>query len=260
MSLVLLLLTSCRHDRKQYTEAITCRDSVPQMTTYDITSLVSDSGVVRYRIVAPRWDVYDRLNPSRWSFEEGVYLEKFTDSLTIDATVKADTAYYYDQDELWELRGHVHIENLDDDVFDTSLLFWNQEKERVWSDEFIRIRKANGSIITGYGFTSNQQFTNYRIHNTQGTFPVDEESGAPRTDSGEVIADSAIVGTDENPRPTKSQPTGVSAVNSVQPAAKQAEAVPQSRPTFEKVEPASSTGKDRSSGRKPISKPKPVID
>ena len=200
---LLFFFSSCGHDHKQYTDAITCRDSVPQMTTYDITSLVSDSGVVRYKIVTSRWDVYDRLDPSRWSFEEGVYLEKFTDSLTIDATVKADTAYYYDKEKLWELRGHVHIENLDDEIFDTSILFWNQSTERVWSDEFITIRKANGSVVTGFGFTSNQQFTNYSIRNTQGTFPVEEQSNAPRNANGEIVADSTVVGTASSPTPAE---------------------------------------------------------
>ena len=63
--------------------------------------------------------MYDRLVPSRWTFEQGIYLEKFNDSLCIDAVIVADTAYYYDKEELWELRGNVHIENENDEEFDT---------------------------------------------------------------------------------------------------------------------------------------------
>lgn len=193
---VALLLFSCNHGKKQYTDAITCRDSIPGMTTYDIVSLVSDSGIVRYKIIAARWDIYDRLDPPKWAFEEGVYLEKFADSLTIDAIVKADTAYYFEKDELWELHGHVHIENLQDELFDTDLLFWNQKTERVWSEHFIRIVQKD-RIITGFGFTSNQQFDRYTIRNTQGIFPIDDKT-VNRNKDGEVIADSTIYGNEED--------------------------------------------------------------
>ena len=194
MLTVALLSFSCNHGKKQYTDAITCRDSVPGMTTYDIVTLVSDSGVVRYKIIADRWDVYDQLNPSMWSFEEGIYLERFADSLTVDATVKADTAYYYDKKKLWELRGHVHIENLQGEIFDTELLFWDQDREKVWSDLFIRIQQKE-RVITGYGFTSNSQFDRYTIRNTQGIFPIDEEK-ARDTSVHEVTADSVVTGTE----------------------------------------------------------------
>jgi len=190
LTVALLLFSSCSRSNKQYTDAITNRDSVPGLITYDIETLISDSGVVRYRILADRWDVYDQLTPPKWAFEEGVYLEKFSDSLTINATVRADTAYYYDQTKLWELYGDVHIENLEGEVFDTDTLFWNQDTERVWSDAYIRIEKANGTVVTGYGFTSNQQFTVYSIRRTKGIFPIEERDTAPRNADGEIVADS----------------------------------------------------------------------
>lgn len=193
LTIALLVFTSCSRNNKQYTDAVTNRDSVPGLTTYDIETLISDSGVVRYRILTDRWDVYDQLKPSKWAFEEGVYLEKFSDSLTINATVRADTAYYYDQSKLWELYGSVHIENLEGEIFDTDTLFWNQDTERVWSDAYIRIEKANGTVVTGYGFTSNQQFTDYRIRRTQGIFPIEENDRATRNAAGEIVADSTNV-------------------------------------------------------------------
>ena len=48
-----------------------------------------------------------------------------------------------------------------------------QGKEKVYSDRFIRIQQID-KILTGYGFTSNQQFTDYVINNTAGIFPVED--------------------------------------------------------------------------------------
>lgn len=169
------------------TDAITNRDSVPIMVTRDVSTYISDSGVVRYKIITDEWQVFDRLEPSRWTFEKGIYLEKFDNDLAIEATIVADTAYYFDKEELWELRGNVHIENEQDEQFDTQLLFWNQKTKKVYSDRYIRIRQQK-RIITGVGFTSNQDFTNYTIKQTQGIFPIKEEQFTP-TDSTAVASD-----------------------------------------------------------------------
>jgi LPS export ABC transporter protein LptC len=159
------------------------------MITYGVSTYVSDSGVVRYKIVTDEWKVFDRLTPSRWTFERGVYLEKYDNSLDVDATIVADTAYYYDKEELWELRGNVHIENEQDEEFDTQLLFWNQKTKRVYSDLYIHIRQQK-RIITGVGFTSNQDFTNYTIKQTQGIFPIKEEQ--PHVDEPLVAASDTL--------------------------------------------------------------------
>lgn len=172
---MLFLSASCSKGKEPVSAAITNRDSVPVMVTRDVATYISDSGVVRYKIIADEWQVFDRLDPSMWTFEQGVYLEKFNNDLSIEATIVADTAYYYDKEELWELRGNVHIENEQDEQFDTQLLYWNQKTKKVYSDLYIRIRQQK-RIITGIGFTSNQEFTNYTIKQTQGIFPISEDA------------------------------------------------------------------------------------
>lgn len=91
----------------------------------------------------------------------------------MDASIKADTAYYYEKQKLWELRSNVSIKNRKGEKFDTELLFWNQNTQKVYSDKYIRIEQED-KIITGYGFESNQQLTQYIIHNSGGVFPINE--------------------------------------------------------------------------------------
>lgn len=188
---MLFLFPSCSKKKQIITDAVTNRDSVPIMTTRDVSTYISDSGVVRYKIVTDEWKVFDRLDPSMWTFEEGIYLEKFNNDMEIEATIEADTAYYYDKKELWELRGNVHIENEQDEQFDTQLLFWNQQTKKVYSDQYIRIRQQK-RVITGVGFTSNQEFTNYTIKQTQGVFPIKEENRQAK-DSVAVASDTLVI-------------------------------------------------------------------
>lgn len=171
--IMLLLFPACTSKKKELGEAILERDSLPGMKTFGVSTLISDSGITRYKLDAEEWFIYDKKNPPYWSFEKGVYLEKFDSVFNIDASIKADTAYYYERQKLWELRGHVFIKNQKGEKFETQLLFWNQNTQKVYSDKFIRIEQED-KIITGYGFESNQQMTKYVINNTEGIFPIRE--------------------------------------------------------------------------------------
>ena len=72
------------------------------------------------------------------------------------------------------MRSNVHIRSQRGDKFDTDLLFWDEKQERVYSDKFIRIEQED-KIITGYGFESNQQMTEYQIYNNTGIFTVEDQ-------------------------------------------------------------------------------------
>ena len=183
---MLLLFPSCGGKKKITGDAITERDSMAVMQTSGVTTLISDSGVTRYRVNTEEWLVFDRKKPSYWAFEKGVYLEKFDSLFHIDASIKADTAYYYEKKKLWELRSNVHIRSQRGDKFDTDLLFWDEKQERVYSDKFIRIEQED-KIITGYGFESNQQMTEYQIYNNTGIFTVEDTAPA---DSTKAVANS----------------------------------------------------------------------
>ncbi len=179
---MLLLFSSCNDKKKALGAAITERDSLPVLNTLGVTSLISDSGVTRYRIKTEEWLVYDRKRPSYWAFEKGVYLEQFDSLLHVEASIKADTAYYYDREKLWKLMGHVDIRNRKGERFNTELLYWNQNDRKVYSDKFIRIQQPD-RIITGYGFDSNEQMTVYVIHNIGAVINVDDSAPVAPPDS-----------------------------------------------------------------------------
>lgn len=174
-TVMFLLFPACSEKSDKGNIPVTNRDSLPVMRTTGVESFISDSGVIRYKIIAEEWIIYDRLDPPFWAFEKGIYLEQFNEEFAPEATIKADTAYYYDKKKLWELRSNVHIENQKQEKFDTDLLFWDEQKQEVYSDKRIRIEQAD-KVIVGYGFESNQQLTDYVIHNTEGIFYFEEDT------------------------------------------------------------------------------------
>ncbi len=172
---VFLLLVACSHrDVKLRTAAVQDRSLIPVLNSDEVTTLISDSGITRYRISASKWQIYDKAQPPYWEFPKGIYLEKFNDSLAIEETIKADYAYYNDQSHVWHLKGNVHAVNQNNEQFDTPDLYWDQDQEKIYSDSTITITKAR-SIINGVGFTANQSMTNYTIHHPTGVIPIEED-------------------------------------------------------------------------------------
>ena len=70
-------LISCSEEHEHMAPAIRDRDSVPVMTTYGVNTLISDSGVIKYRIVTEQWEVNENKKPSRWTFNKGILLTQF---------------------------------------------------------------------------------------------------------------------------------------------------------------------------------------
>ena len=188
---MLLLFPSCGDKQKAVGEAITERDSMPMMQTMGVTTLISDSGVTRYRVNTEEWQVFDRKRPPHWAFEKGIYLEQFDSIFDIEASIKADTAYYYNKDRLWKLMGNVDIQNRKGERFNTELLFWNEATQKVYSDRFIRIQQPD-RIITGHGFDSNQQMTAYKIRNIEGIFYVDDQAGTTQSELKPVAPQDSV--------------------------------------------------------------------
>ena len=199
--MLLLLSASCSKENKEVVEVAFDPESTYTMRTTDMSSLISDSGVTRYRAEAKEWLIYSEAAEPYKYFPEGVYLEKFDTLFQAEATIKADTAYHYEKKDLWKLIGNVEIKNLEGEFFETSLLYWDVKAEKIYSDKFIRIEQKD-QAITGIGFESNQNMTRYVIFNTTGIFPIDE---TPRDSTQTVEADAVQVPTPPQPqsRPRK---------------------------------------------------------
>lgn len=168
-----LFIISCTSPQGE-SGAIGNRDSLAVMSTYGVNTIISDSGRISYRIEAEEWLIFDRRRPPYWAFEKGVYLEKFDDSLRIEATIECDTAYYYSDKKLWKLIGNVDIRNPKDERFFTSIMYWDQEKEEIYSDAYIKIEQKD-QMTEGTGFSSNQNMTRWEIKNTKGIYAIKEE-------------------------------------------------------------------------------------
>jgi len=145
------------------------------MVTHDVTMLISDSGVIKYRAITPTWYRYgDEAKEPYQYFPDGIRFEQIDTLFDATETILADTAYNWEDKQLWHLINNVRVTSVKGEKFFTNDLYWDMKAHTVYSDSFIHIERAE-NIIEGYGFTSTDDFAKYEIRQTSGLFPVNEE-------------------------------------------------------------------------------------
>lgn len=176
----LLVICACEEQKGHTAPAVRDRDSASMMTSYGVNTLISDSGVIKYRIVAERWDVNVVKNPSRWTFIKGIFFEQFDEHFHVQAYIQSDTAYYYDQKRLWHLRGRVSLRNVDGLHFSSEELYWDQQTHEFYSYQLSHIVTPEREMKGTY-FRSDEHMTRYEVSNSVGSF---EKDTMEETDDG----------------------------------------------------------------------------
>lgn len=193
----------CSDSKTGVIEHATDGNTVPTMMTRHVETLISDSGITRYRIVTPLWLVFDEADTPVWRFPETLHLEKFNDLLQQEATVDCDSAIYFKDRDLWRLDGNVRISNTLGERFLSEQLFWSSRDHKVYTDSFIHIERQD-RIIEGYGFVSNDRLTDYTINRPSGIFPVSDFTGRDTTQRPAVAPTAAPQASPTPPPPTQS--------------------------------------------------------
>lgn len=170
---LLLFAVSCEEEHEHTAPAVNARDSVPAMVTYGVNTLISDSGVIKYRLVAERWEVNEVRNPSRWVFDKGLLLTQFNQKMQIQGYIQCDSAVYFDKLRVWQLHGRVRILNPQGMSFQSDQLYWDETNHKFWSYSYSHMKMPDKEI-DGNWFESNEQMTQYEIKQTHGKIDKNE--------------------------------------------------------------------------------------
>lgn len=189
-----VLVAACGEAIEHTADAINERDSVAIMRSYGVNTLISDSGVIKYRIVSEQWDVNTVKQPPRWEFMKGIFFEQFDQQFHVEAYIQADTAWYFDQQKLWKLRGRVRIRNINGLFYQSEELFWDGLRHEFYSHVFSRVITPERTL-EGTRFRSDEHMTQYTVSNSKGSFEPETLTGeddgtkdsAGGSDSAQVV-------------------------------------------------------------------------
>jgi LPS export ABC transporter protein LptC len=98
-------------------------------------------------------------------------IEKYDSKMNIVSSITAEYAKNFDRDDRWEAKNNVIATNLNGDTLKTEYLVWDTKKQKIFSDQFVKFIRTD-KTITGIGFESNQDFTEYKIKDIKGILYV----------------------------------------------------------------------------------------
>lgn len=132
----------------------------------------SDSAIVTLKMTTPR--ILD-FGSGDQEFPEGFFLEFYDKKGDPTSSLKADYCYYTKKDDLYKATGNVVVQDKEtNDRLDTEELFWNRQKEEVFTDKFVRIEK-DGELHVGDGLEAKQDFSYWKILNSKGTITLKDQ-------------------------------------------------------------------------------------
>ena len=161
------LFISCRNETKDQVTFVFDKETIPIINTDSVTMLISDSGMVKYKVITKTWKMFDEASEPFWLFPDKLYLEQYDSLFNTVVTLRADTVWRYISDNLWKMRGNVFIRNFQNKTFESEEIFWDQQKQRIYSNKPVTIKSPNEATIIADDFESNQQMTQIKMKNVK---------------------------------------------------------------------------------------------
>ena len=144
----------------------------PIVETTDVVTLFSDSARIKFKLRAPLEQKYEQ--GDMW-YRRGVLLTFYDRAGRVQNTLRGNIGHFDKAKNLYHVSGHVQVESaVKKQQIDSEELFFDQNKERIYTDQFVRIETAT-EVLTGTGLTANQDFSRYTILHPTGTFTLKDE-------------------------------------------------------------------------------------
>ncbi|MBK6283104.1 MAG: LPS export ABC transporter periplasmic protein LptC [Draconibacterium sp.] len=176
-----MLFYGCENNIEQI-KAFYTTENLPVLEATNFETLLTDSGQVRYFLKAPKLLQFQDEGRNYIEFPEGMELIKFDEHKRIISSITADYAKQFIAEDKWEAKNNVVATNAQGDTLKTEHLIWEEKKEIIYTEEFVKIIRTD-QIITGIGFTSDQKLQNWKIKNPKGTIYVSVNNEGQQNDT-----------------------------------------------------------------------------
>lgn len=177
VAVTVFFLISCSGKNKSDIDFAYDPEVIPSMSTDSVDMLItSDSGIVKYRLITQTWNMYDKAKEPYWLFPDGLYAEQYDSLMQIEATLEADSVWNYKNQKLWKLKGNVVVKNIAGETFKTQELYWDERKEKVYSNVYTEMHRPGKSVLYGHkGFEGNQNMTEIFFFKATGQATITEK-------------------------------------------------------------------------------------
>ncbi len=172
---VCVFTSSCSSNKPEEIQAIGDREEMASLIVKDLETVITDSGKVKYRLLTPEMYQYPNKEEPYTDFPKGLNVIIYLPDGSVDGQIKCNNAIYYEKKQLFELNNDVEAISQKNEILNTEQLFWDMEKETIYSEKFVKITSEEG-IWMGTGFESDQTMSNWELKNPTGEMQFDTES------------------------------------------------------------------------------------
>ena len=172
--LAILAVAACSKERVETKSLNVNIDSLYTARMIKLNTLISDSGMIRYRMIAPVLLIYERPERNEWVFPQGLILRPYDTVSGNKVFIKADSAIRSTATEEWELIGHVQVQGPEGQRLNTHRLFWQRDQRRLYSHDTTYFF-TQGRELRGSSFEATDDLSRYQILNNKGMIEYDEE-------------------------------------------------------------------------------------
>ena len=145
----------------------------------DVESFYTEENHVKVKLVAKK--IFEFLNGDR-EFPEGIYIERYDETGKLISTLRANTAFYFKEEDKWRGQGKVEVKNIDkDEQLTTEELFWKPSTRKIFTDKFVKIKRQD-NIVYGTGLDADQDLTSSTLKHVEGEFDVSENGDSELLD------------------------------------------------------------------------------
>ncbi|RUT78154.1 LPS export ABC transporter periplasmic protein LptC [Ancylomarina longa] len=169
------MLLSCENSIKEV-QNLTSKNEVPTQSGNDIEYIITDSTRITYRAFAPEFFEIRNPDQSYNEFQKGGKIISYKKDGTQAWQIKANFAKNYTNDNLWELRYDVEAISDDGKTINTELLYWDQAKHLIYSDQYVRITTIDNQVLEGTGFTSDEKMDKITLKKVSGEVYLDDKT------------------------------------------------------------------------------------
>ena len=148
-------------------------EDAPQAIGEGINLKYTDSGKVVATLKSEKMRDFANKNFPYRDFPDGLEVV-FFDKVNKKNTVTADYGIIYNETGLIDLQGNVVIVTSDSTVLSARQLYWDQNRNWIFTDNPNTIKFKNGASNKGEGFDSNQEFSNFRSRSNVGVQIIEE--------------------------------------------------------------------------------------
>lgn len=164
---------SCHND---YTEVQNMGKKIIPVDVADtVESYLSQGGLVKAKLTSPLMTTVESDTP-KTEFPHTLHVEFYDDSTKWQSRLFAKYGLYYRNTRLVFLKDSVFVYNNKGDSLRTEQLWWDQNKEIIYTNVPVHIRKPKGEYIDGTGMTADQNFTKWTITNASGPVNIPDSS------------------------------------------------------------------------------------